>query len=105
MALLWLALLVRGAGLGLAVSPLMAAVFQGGLPDSAIPRASSAMNILQRVGGSFGAALFAVVLQSQVGSSGPEAFGVTFWVVTGVTVAALLLTWSLPRGLPGAQRS
>ncbi|HEX6342177.1 DHA2 family efflux MFS transporter permease subunit [Umezawaea sp.] len=103
--LLWLALLVRGAGLGLAVSPLMAAVFQGGLPDSAIPRASSAMNILQRVGGSFGAALFAVVLQSQIGSGGAEAFGVTFWVVTGVTVAALLLTWSLPRGLPGAQRS
>ncbi|MFF7992040.1 MDR family MFS transporter [Kitasatospora xanthocidica] len=108
---LWLlctALLVRGAGMGLTVSPLMAAVFQGGLPKSSIPRASTAVNILQRVGGSFGTALFAVVLQSQAGAgdAAPADFAHTFWFVAGLMLLALALTWTLPRGLPaGADQS
>jgi EmrB/QacA subfamily drug resistance transporter len=96
-ALLWGALVVRGMGLGLAVTPLMAAVYQGGLPKDAIPRASALVNILQRVGGSLGAALFAVVLQHQVGREPPAAFATAFWWVTGVTVAVLLLSSLLPR--------
>lgn len=100
---LWAALAVRGAGVGLCVGPLMAAVFQGGLPKTAIPRASTAVNILQRVGGSFGTALFAVVLQSQAAGhheATPADFGHTFWWVSGLIVAALVLTWTLPRGHP-----
>ncbi|HET8641267.1 MAG TPA: MFS transporter, partial [Pseudonocardiaceae bacterium] len=96
-ALLWGALVLRGMGLGLAVTPLLAAVFQGGLRQDAIPRASAMVNILQRVGGSLGAALFAVVLHNRLGSEPPEAFATAFWWVTGVTVAALLLSTLLPR--------
>ncbi|MEU2153835.1 MDR family MFS transporter [Streptomyces sp. NPDC019396] len=100
--LLWIALAVRGAGVGLCVGPLMAAVFQGGLPKASIPRATTSINILQRVGGSFGTALFAVVLQSQAGQHAPTAadFSHTFWWVTGLIALALVLTWSLPRGRP-----
>ena len=104
-ALLWAALAVRGMGLGLAVTPLLAAVFQGGLPDDAIPRASALVNILQRVGGSMGAALFAVVLNAQEGRPLPAAFGHTFWWVTGVTAAVLLLSWLLPRRAGGQDRT
>lgn len=102
--LLWGALALRGAGVGLCVGPLMGAVFQGGLPKTQIPRASTAINILQRAGGSFGTALFAVVLQSQagLGDASPADFSHTFWWVAALIVLALLLTWTLPRGRPAA---
>lgn len=103
MWLLIAALAVRGAGVGLCVGPLMAAVFQGGLPKASIPRASTAINILQRVGGSLGTALFAVVLTSQAGgheNASPADFSHTFWWVTGLILLALALTLTLPRGRP-----
>ncbi len=105
MWLLLTALAVRGAGVGLCVGPLMAAVFQGGLPKASIPRATTAVNILQRVGGSFGTALFAVVLTSQAGAhddATPADFSHTFWWVAGLIVLALVLTLTLQRGHPAA---
>jgi EmrB/QacA subfamily drug resistance transporter len=70
----WLAvaLVVRGAGLGCALIPTLAAAYAC-LDRAAIPRATAALNSLQRVGGSLGTALLAVVLQHEirVGLGGP----------------------------------
>jgi hypothetical protein len=42
----------------------------------AIPRATTALNVLQRVGGSIGTALLAVVLQNQIKAQLPHAPGI-----------------------------
>ena len=63
--------------------PAMAAAYAT-LRVGAVPRATSALNVLQRIGGSIGTALLAVVLQgeikdqlaaAQVGESAPAASG------------------------------
>ena len=59
--LLGAALVVRGAGLGLATIAVMAGAFQG-LSREQVPHASSATRILQFVGGSFGAAILVAVI-------------------------------------------
>jgi hypothetical protein len=60
-------LFVRGMGLGAAMMPAISAAYAR--RDSAqVPRATSAVNVLQRVGGSIGTALLAVVLQSEMRS-------------------------------------
>jgi EmrB/QacA subfamily drug resistance transporter len=95
--LLGAALVVRGAGLGLATIAVMAGAFQG-LRREDVPHASSATRILQFVGGSFGSAvLVALILDRQVtahaaaGAAGlATAFGHTFWWCTGFTALALV---------------
>src|SRR4051795_13341668 len=66
-------LVLRGVGLGCAMMPSMAAAYAT-LDRSQVPRATSALNVLQRIGGSIGTALLAVVLQheiaAQTGASG-----------------------------------
>ncbi|HXW46666.1 MAG TPA: DHA2 family efflux MFS transporter permease subunit, partial [Streptosporangiaceae bacterium] len=90
------ALFVRGAGLGAATISLMAGAFQG-LPRTDVPHASSAVRIMQQVGGSFGAAVLVVILTRQAvahaaaGTAGlATAFGHTFWWCVGFTVVAML---------------
>jgi hypothetical protein len=114
-ALLSAAVFLRGIGMGLTVMPAIAAAY-GTLTRSAVPRATTALNIVQQVGGSFGAAVIAVVLLNRVAAALParvgglatagaaslqahaqlaSAFGQTFWVALGmaavVVVPALLL--------------
>jgi hypothetical protein len=55
---------VRGAGLGALFVPATTSAYHG-LRNEAIPRATSAVRIFQQVGGSFGTALLAVILQHQ----------------------------------------
>jgi EmrB/QacA subfamily drug resistance transporter len=100
--LLGAALVVRGIGLGAATIAVMVGAFQG-LSKSQVPHASSAVRILQMVGGSFGAAVLAVVLERQAvahaaaGAAGLHtAFGHTFWWAIGFTVAALAPGLLLP---------
>jgi EmrB/QacA subfamily drug resistance transporter len=57
------ALLVRGVGLALTVMPAFAAAY-GGLRKNQVPRASTALSIVQRVGGAIGTAVLAVLLNS-----------------------------------------
>jgi EmrB/QacA subfamily drug resistance transporter len=95
------ALLVRGIGLGCAMMPAMAAAFAV-LSSAEVPRATSALNTVQRVGGAVGTALLAVVLQHQLAaaSSGTSAggaasdvataFGHTFWWAIGLSVLAIV---------------
>jgi MFS family permease len=57
-------LVLRGLGLGAAMMPAMAAAYAR-LGREQVPRATSALNAIQRVGGSIGTALLAVVLQHE----------------------------------------
>jgi EmrB/QacA subfamily drug resistance transporter len=108
-------LVLRGVGIGATMMPAMAAAFAT-LEHSQVPRATSALNVLQRVGGSIGTCVLAVVLQHEIrsalsGAAGagggvaarlPEqvrervaeplasAFATTFWWALASTVAALV---------------
>ena len=95
--LLGAALVVRGAGLGLATIAVMAGAFQG-LSREQVPHASSATRILQFVGGSFGAAILVAVIldryavaHAAAGAEGlATAFADTFWWCTGFTALAVI---------------
>jgi EmrB/QacA subfamily drug resistance transporter len=100
------ALVIRGAGLGALFVPATTAAYYG-LRNEAIPRATSTVRIFQQVGGSFGTALLAVILQHQtahLAGAGPAelatAFGHTFWWAVGFTALALIPALLLPRGRP-----
>jgi EmrB/QacA subfamily drug resistance transporter len=95
--LLGAALVIRGAGLGLATIAVMAGAFQG-LSREQVPHASSATRILQFVGGSFGAAILVAVIldryavaHAAAGAAGlATAFADTFWWCTGFTALAVI---------------
>src|SRR5829696_1236233 len=67
-------LVLRGLGIGASMMPSMAAAYAT-LESSAVPRATSALNVMQRIGGSLGTALLAVVLQGQISDRLPRAAG------------------------------
>jgi EmrB/QacA subfamily drug resistance transporter len=71
--LLSIGLFVRGLGLGGAMMPSMAGAYAT-LRSEQVPRATPMLNVVQRVGGSIGAALLTVILQNgiadRVGISG-----------------------------------
>jgi EmrB/QacA subfamily drug resistance transporter len=96
------ALLVVGAGVGATVVPSMTAAFQA-LSRAETPRATSALNVIQRLGGAVGTALFAIVLsrQASAGAGGADAlagaFGTTFWVAAGLIALAVVPALLLPR--------
>ena len=77
-SIVWLsvAMFVRGIGIGFAFMPAMAAAFAS-LERSELPDATPQLNVLQRVGGSIGTAVLAVVLQrALVGAHTPRGAGV-----------------------------
>ena len=59
---------VRGVGLGFTMMPAMAAAYAT-LERPQVPRATPMLNVVQRVGGSLGTAVLAVVLQQQLVSA------------------------------------
>src|SRR5262249_9142103 len=73
-ALLAGGLFVRGLGFGWTLMPAMAAAYRN-LSRAAVPRATTVLNIVLRVGGSFGTALAAVVLQRQISARLPHSGG------------------------------
>ena len=108
------ALVLRGIGLGGSMMPAMAAAYAT-LKRDQVPRATPALNVLQRVGGSIGAALLIVILQNRIisslgeGAQGgvtgaalpdaarervaeplAEAFAHTFWYALALSAAALI---------------
>jgi EmrB/QacA subfamily drug resistance transporter len=118
------ALFVIGLGLGSTIMPSMAVAYQAVARED-VPQATSAINVIQRIAGSVGTALLAVVLQRQIASNLPgldgglgalaglaqeersqaapalaDAFGSTFWVALAVVAAALLPALLLPRLRP-----
>ena len=59
---------VRGFGIGMSIMPAMTAAFSVLRPEQ-VNDATPQLNVLQRVGGSLGTAIFAVVLQGQTQSA------------------------------------
>jgi EmrB/QacA subfamily drug resistance transporter len=87
-------MVVRGIGIGFAFLPAMTAAYAS-LKRSELSDATPQMNILQRVGGSIGVAILAVVLErSLVGAHTPDqaaaAFGTAFWWATCLTALAII---------------
>ena len=97
------ALFVIGMGLGSTIVPSMAVAYQSVSRD-AVPQATMTINVVQRVAGSIGTALLAVVLQRAIAAhpgSGAtalaDAFDTTFWVAFVLVAAALVPALMLPR--------
>ena len=122
------ALFVLGVGAGSTIMPSMAAAFQT-LAREETPRATSALNAIQRIAGAIGTALLAIVLQRAIAANvrdlhdgvqglaslSPErrahaapalahAFGSTFWVAVGLIAATLVPALLLPRPQRGDER-
>jgi EmrB/QacA subfamily drug resistance transporter len=112
---------LMGLGMGAAMMPAMSAAYQT-LQRQQIARATTALNIIQRVGGSIGTAMLSVVLAHQLTSRLPggggglesaqkvppaareavapkiaEAFGHTFWWAAIVIALAAIPALFLPR--------
>jgi len=92
------AMVVRGFGIGMSMMPSMTAAFSV-LRRDQVADASPQLTVLQRVGGSIGTAILAVVLQSGIsGLAAPSpagiagAFGDTYYWVLGISLVALLPT-------------
>jgi EmrB/QacA subfamily drug resistance transporter len=107
-------LFVRGIGLGFSMMPAMAAAYAT-ISREAIPRATTTLNVLQRVGASIGTALLAVELENQIRAALPsgaaiaggalkpipaairihvadplaQAFGNTFWWAVALSAMAI----------------
>jgi EmrB/QacA subfamily drug resistance transporter len=116
------ALLVLGFGIGSTIMPSMAAAFAE-LTREETPRATSALNAIQRIAGGIGTALLAIVLQRVIAADLPasgggveglgelsrqpgakpvlaDAFGATFWVAVGLIALAIVPALLLPRAQP-----
>jgi EmrB/QacA subfamily drug resistance transporter len=92
----WLsiAMFVRGMGVGFAFMPAMAAAFAS-LQPSEIPDATPQLNVLQRIGGSIGTAVLAVVLERALAGTtsldaAAAAYGTAFWWSLGITALAII---------------
>jgi EmrB/QacA subfamily drug resistance transporter len=105
----WMGL--RGIGIGFAFMPAMAAAFAALQPHE-LSDATPQMNVLQRVGGSIGTALLAVVLQrallsahhplTATGMAG--AYATAFWWSLGITALAIVPSVVLWRAERHARR-
>ena len=98
--LLGAALLVRGIGFGIGSLPISVAVYKSVRP-AAVPDATSASNVLQRIGAATGTALMAIVLQSSVGDgttpSGDGFHHALVWMLV-LTLVSLVASGCLPPG-------
>lgn len=95
-----------GMGTGLASTPMMVAAF-GIVPRDRLPDATAQINILVRIGGALGAALFSVIVARGLSQGADHAFHTALWWQFGTAVAALLgtvgLWWALRAGTPQSQ--
>lgn len=109
--LLMAALFLRGAGLGGLLIPIMASAYIG-LNRDQIPHASVATRILLTIGGAFGSAILATIVEQQLSYSSVSgtqtvagAYNVAFWwliVFTIITlVPSLLLSTSKSEPVTG----
>jgi MFS family permease len=95
-SIVWLsiAMAIRGTGIGFGMMPAMTAAFAS-LERSELSDATPQLNVLQRIGGSIGTAILAVVLQrALVGAHTPAAaaaaYGTAFWVSAVMAAVAIV---------------
>lgn len=95
-------LLVRGVGLGAVTMPVMTAAYVG-LDHAQVAHSTVLTRIAQQLGGSFGTAVLAVILEYTLTAGTTDvvgAFHTAFWWATGFAVVAMALcTW-----LPGRKQ-
>ncbi len=110
-SILWLsvAMLVRGFGIGFAFMPAMSAAFAS-LKRSELSDATPQLNVLQRVGGSIGTAVLAVILSRSLSSShtlaqAASSYGTAFWAATGLTALAIIPCIILTRAERNVRRA
>ncbi len=96
-ALLCVALLIRGFGGGSITIPSAAAAYAS-VPRESLGHATTAINICQRFGGPTGTSGLAICLQiAQARTQAPaQAYTIAFWVLAGLAAAALLSASQLP---------
>ena len=105
--------LIRGAGIALVMIPAMAAVYRA-IPMTKISDGTTQVNVLNRLGGSTGTAVFTVDLQHALSSRGAiaaapaaaaAAYGDAFrWVLGAAILAALpALVLARAEGRPGSR--
>ena len=113
--LIGLAMIVRGVGVGFSFMPAMTAAFSA-LSHEQVDDGSPQLNVIQRVGGSLGTAVVAVVLQNKLSHLGTAtgrrvgahvgdsavaaAFAQTYWWVIALTVVSLIpsaVLWRIER--------
>jgi EmrB/QacA subfamily drug resistance transporter len=101
--LLTAVLIARGFGLGAVTIPVTAVAYLG-LDKQQISHSSVVTRTIQQIGGSFGTAVLAVILENAIATHHgvlAGAFDVAFWWSAGFSIIAMLLAlW-----LPGAQRA
>jgi EmrB/QacA subfamily drug resistance transporter len=97
--LLALWLLIRGVGLGAVTMPVITASYVG-LDRAQIAHSSVLTRTAQQLGGSFGTAVLAVILEQSIAGTGTGAvvsgFHVAFWWATGFSLVATALCAWLP---------
>jgi MFS family permease len=110
-SILWLCvtMVIRGFGIGFAFMPAMSAAFAS-LQRSELSDATPQLNVLQRVGGSIGIAVLAVVLQRGLDSAhslsaDASAYGTAFWWAVGLTALAIIPCIVLMRAERAAKRT
>lgn len=86
--LVQLMLAVLGVAIALAAVPPGIAAYKTVRP-SQLPDATTQVNIVQRVGGALGGALFTVILANDLPHGAGRAFHTTFWWLTGSAILAL----------------
>jgi EmrB/QacA subfamily drug resistance transporter len=95
-------MVIRGFGLGAVTMPVIVAGYIG-LDKQQIPHSSVLTRTAQQLGGSFGTAVLAVILEGAIATHPAtlaDAFHVALWWSAGFSAVAVLLSlW-----LPGAQR-
>jgi EmrB/QacA subfamily drug resistance transporter len=95
-------LFVMGLGMGATMMPTMSAAFQT-LKRAAVPRATTALNIIQQVGGAIGTAIVSVLLTNALSDRPPvpdqaaDAFGSVFVWATIFLAFAFIPALFLPR--------
>ena len=97
-------LVVRGFGMGAVMIPVMSVAYVG-LGRAEVPHASIITRLAQQIGGAFGTALLAVILESTTQDAHNLAelahgFDVAFWWAVGFTVVAIAICWALPARPP-----
>jgi len=97
---LMVVLLVRGFGMGAVMIPVMSVGFVG-LERAEVAHASIITRLAQQIGGAFGTALLAVILESATGGATGLAdlahgFDMAFWWAVGFTVVAIAVCLVLP---------
>lgn len=96
-------LLVRGLGTGAVMIPVMTVGYLG-LARDEIPHASIITRLTQQIGGAFGTAILAVILETAAATVTTDdyapAFNTAFWWAVGFTVVAIGVCLVLPSRRP-----